>query len=745
MFLLLVLAMGIGCGSPTPRSAVIATTPITIIPLPVTVDEVSTRVTFVYSGDAIYADSSVLAIAEYLSTALHQLHPGFELTPTPSAEHAVIQFTIDPLIDGLDGYELSITSERVTIRAASPSGCFYGVQTLLQLQHETESPNALAFLNTNVRDQARFKHRGLLLDCCRHFVEKEAIKRYIELLARYKMNVFHWHLTEDQGWRLQSTAYPKLTEIGAWRKQADGSSYGGYYTQNEVIDIVKHAEKHFVTVIPEIELPGHSSAAIASYPWLSCFGDTIEVATEWGVFKDIYCAGSDTTLRFLETIFDEVMALFPSEHIHIGGDEAPKQHWENCPKCQQRIRDEGLADAHELQSWMVAHFAQYLNEHGKKLIGWDEILEGGLPAGCTVQAWRGTEGGIQAAQLGADAIMSPTSHAYFDYGVHTTDLEQVYRFNPVPSELTPDESRHIIGGECNMWTEHAPQHTLDSKLFPRLLAMAEVLWTPQARRVYSEFYQRVQREYPRLDAQAVQYGPEGRSFAHTALERHTNQWWLPIERKTSFDSVQYTFGSTRKNLELNEDRVQLPKTQGAHHLQLFAFKNQSIDTVKIGTAIHEALFAKVERTHPYSAFYTAGGDAALTDGLIGSHDFRDGFWQAYSGHDLEATLYFDEHKRFNTLEFPIYVYGNAWIFPPEFVELSISDNGVDWELITRLKNPLNEGDPRQGIVMLSSRFDTVTASQVRIRAKNRGVCPPWHDAAGEPAWLFCSEIMLMLQ
>jgi len=332
------------------------------------------------------------------------------------------------------------------------------------------------------------------------------------LLALHKMNRFHWHLTEDQGWRIEIKQYPKLTEIGAWRDETmvgknwdefDGEPHGGFYTQQEIKEIVKYAQERFITIVPEIEMPGHSSAALAAYPHLGCTGGPYEVQKVWGIFDEVYCAGKEETFTFLQNVLDEVMELFPSAYIHVGGDECPKTSWEMCPDCQKRIKDQGLANEHELQSWFIKRMEKYLNAHGRKLIGWDEILEGGLAPEATVMSWRGTEGGIKAARMGHDVVMSPNSHCYFDHyqadpdgeplaiGGLTT-LEDVYQYNPTPTELTEEEARHILGAQANLWTEYiaSPEH-LEYMVLPRMCALSEVVWTDPKKHNFIGFKQRL--------------------------------------------------------------------------------------------------------------------------------------------------------------------------------------------------------------------------------------------------------------
>ncbi|MGD8451503.1 MAG: family 20 glycosylhydrolase [Phycisphaerae bacterium] len=459
-------------------------------------------------------------VAAYLAECLKQ-RIGRELPVRTRSEAGPatgdIVFIVDPDATALgkEAYRLIVTPERATLAATAAEGLFRGVQTLRQLLRSGDGEPATWTLPVvNIVDHPRFRWRGLLLDCGRHFVPPEMVKRYIDLLAYHKMNVLHWHLTEDQGWRIEIKRYPRLTEVGAWRGTGD-ERYGGFYSQDEIRDIVAYAAGRYVTIVPEIEMPGHSMAALAAYPELSCTGGPFEVATTWGVFPDVYCAGNEQTFEILEGVLDEVLALFPSEFIHVGGDECPKDRWAACPKCQARIKAEGLADEHELQSYFIRRIERYLASHGRRLIGWDEILEGGLPPGATVQSWRGMQGAIAAATADHDVIASPTSNCYLDYAqaelpgepvwMGYVPLEQVYAFEPTPAELTPEQARHVLGVEGNMWTEHAPPERLDHQLFPRLCAMAEVGWSPQKSRDLADFVGRLRQHYRRLDELGVAY------------------------------------------------------------------------------------------------------------------------------------------------------------------------------------------------------------------------------------------------
>jgi hexosaminidase len=426
--------------------------------------------------------------------------------------------------DNPEAYKLNVSGNGIRIVGNSPRGVFYGIQSLLQLlppevfgNEAALSPEDLVVAKVEIRDVPRYSWRGMHLDVGRHIYPVEFIKKYIDMIAMHKMNVFHWHLTEDQGWRIEIKKYPLLTEIGSIRKTADGGTYGGFYTQEEIKDVVEYARTRFVDVMPEIELPGHSVAALAAYPQLSCTGGPFEVRTAWGVSEDVYCAGKEETFEFLENVLSEVVDLFPFEFFHIGGDECPKVRWEECADCQARMKAEGLENEHELQSWFIRRIEKFLDTKDRRLVGWDEILEGGLPPKATVMSWRGIKGGIQAAQENHDVIMTPNSHLYFDYYQGDPKfepkaiggflpMEKVYSYEPTPESLTGEEAEHILGAQGNVWTEYIPdEDQVEYMAAPRISALAEVVWSPKEKRDYELFLLRMKTQYLRLDAMDVNY------------------------------------------------------------------------------------------------------------------------------------------------------------------------------------------------------------------------------------------------
>lgn len=432
-----------------------------------------------------------------------------------SGKKGAISLTIDGTArEDDESYRISITPSAVRLSSSSQTGLFRASRTFLQLLMLSQGDNNTGGIKipcAEITDSPAFRWRGLNLDCVRHFLSKEYILRTIDALALYRMNVLHLHLTDDQGWRLEIKKHPKLAETGAWRNEG-GKKYGGYYTQREMKEIIEYAAQRHILIVPEIEMPGHAQAAIASYPHLSCTGKPIEVSTRWGIHKDVFCAGKEETFRFLEEVLDEVIALFPSKYVHVGGDECLTLRWKRCPLCQKRMRDEGIADERSLQGYFLRRIESYLKSKGKILIGWDEIIDGGLPENAVVQSWRGFKGAEFAASSGHNTIVSPTSHCYFDYGLTYTDLKKVHSFSPIPPMLPLSDETHILGSEACMWTEFTPENKIDSMLYPRLIVLAEALWSHPAGKNYSEFLTRLRRHYPLLASLGINVGAETESY-----------------------------------------------------------------------------------------------------------------------------------------------------------------------------------------------------------------------------------------
>jgi hexosaminidase len=516
---------------------------VAVIPQPESLTVGKGRFT-ISAATVIYADAATADIARRFAASLAPA-TGLSIPVrlgAPGASGIVLTRNARLTRLGDEGYEVSATSRLLTIRARERAGVFYGLQTVRQLlppeifREARVDSVSWSFPAVKIVDRPRFGWRGAHLDVGRHFMPKEFVKKYIDLLALQKMNRFHWHLTEDQGWRIEIMKYPRLTQVGAWRTQTlvghqqggdstawqyDGQRHGGFYTQDDVREIVAYARDRFVTVVPEIEMPGHALAAIAAYPQLGVTGAPADVGMRWGVYANILNA-DDATVTFMQDVLTEVLALFPGPFIHIGGDEADKALWNVTPRIQDRIRELGLKDEHELQSWFIRRMDTFLTERGRRLIGWDEILEGGLAPGATVMSWRGTKGGIDAARSGHDVVMAPTSNTYLDYYQSRNTageplaiggflpLEMVYGFEPVPPDLEPEFRAHILGGQAQLWTEYMPgPKQVEYMAFPRLTALAEVLWTAPERKNYSDFLTRLDEHLRRLSILDVAYRPVG--------------------------------------------------------------------------------------------------------------------------------------------------------------------------------------------------------------------------------------------
>ena len=522
--LMFCLLFGAGIAMSTMQSA---DQTIAVIPKPLTMKKESGSFTLSASTTIVAVDADLKRIAEMLAEQLRVstgLPLPVEANGSRSGSNAIRLALVTDKRLGEEGYRLQVTKRQVTIEALKPAGVFYGVQTLLQLlPPEVEKRQVAAGVNwsipgVRIEDNPRFVWRGMHLDVGRHFFSKDSVKRYIDMIASYKMNTFHWHLTEDQGWRIEVKKYPRLASVAAWRSETMGNGvpHGGFYTQDDVREIVQYAKDRFITVVPEIEMPGHSQAALAAYPDLSCSGGPFKVATEWGIINDVFCAGNEKTFKFIEDVLDEVIALFPGTFFHIGGDECPKLRWSNCKRCQDRIAALGLKNEEELQSYFIKRVEGMLSARGKRLIGWDEILEGGLAPNATVMSWRGIKGGIEAAKSGHDVVMTPTSHCYFDYYQGAVGepaaiggflpIDTVYSYEPVPAELTAEEARHVLGAQGNVWTEWMPNYRqVEYMATTRMMALSEVVWSAKSQRDFKGFLQRIIPHYQRLSYRDINY------------------------------------------------------------------------------------------------------------------------------------------------------------------------------------------------------------------------------------------------
>lgn len=479
--------------------------------------------TIVYEGTNPEMKRNARFLSEYIQQA-----SGIKTTVLDKRDKkaAAIVLTIDPKVTGAEAYRLSVNNKQVTIAASTPAGVFYGIQTLRKSLPVQTTGEAITLPAVTVADAPRFGYRGMMLDCARHFFPLSFVKKFIDILAMHNMNVFHWHLTEDQGWRLEIKSHPELTAKSSMRSGTvighnatvdDSIPHGGFYTQQEAREIVEYARQRHITVIPEIDMPGHMLAALAAYPELGCTGGPYEVGHRWGVYKDVLCLGKESTYKFVQDVIDEVVEIFPAKYFHIGGDESPTVMWEKCPKCLQKAKDENT-DIKHLQQYFTNRVEKYLNGKGKSIIGWDEILEGKINQSATIMSWRGVEPGLKAAKQGHDVIMTPSSHVYFDHyqtkdTKHEPDaiggcspVDKVYSYEPLPDTLSAEAKNRIKGVQANLWTEYIPFTTqAEYMVLPRMAALAEVQWTPVAKKNFDDFSKRALRLSDLYDRYGYQY------------------------------------------------------------------------------------------------------------------------------------------------------------------------------------------------------------------------------------------------
>ena len=673
-----------------------------------------------------------------------------------------IQFIIDTTIEHNEGYSLKILPNTIEVKAKTDQGAFYAVQSLRQLlPPEFENGSFIAeqvkLPCVTITDAPQFKYRGMHLDVGRHMFSVDFIKKYIDALSMLKMNTFHWHLTEDQGWRIEIKKYPKLQEIAAYRDetlighysdqphQFDGKKYGGYYTQNQIKEIVAYAEAHFVTVIPEIELPGHSQAAIAAYPELGCIGEQVEVATKWGIFEEIYCT-KDETFNFLEDVLDEVLELFPSEYIHIGGDEAPKTRWKNCDDCQNRIKSEGLKDEHELQNYFITRIEKYLNSKGRQIIGWDEILEGGLAPNATVMSWRGFDGAIEAAKQHHNVILTPGSHCYFDhYQSENKDeplaiggflpLEKVYSLNPIPEELSEEETKYVLGAQGNVWTEYLPNSKqVEYMVFPRILALSEVVWSNSEQKNYKDFVPRVENFHKRLDILDINYANhlfeiEGK------LVSQENKVVYQMETTSQGKAIRYTLDGSEPTIASKVYDSKIPITKSTVlKAAVFNLEAQLGKTFTESINYHKAVGTKITINKTPHKAYSGGGAKGLINGISGSDTrYGDKEWLGFSGEDIEITIDLGKETEINSIETRFHNGNGHWIYAPKVIEFGFQNHGLD----SKVEIPVME----KNIIDIKIKAD-VLSRYIYFRIPNYGIIPKGKQGAGNKAWTFIDEIII---
>lgn len=672
---------------------------------------------------------------------------------------------------GDEGYLLNVSPNSIKIIANTKAGIVYGMQSLFQTLPQIRTNAAMEIPCMDIMDYPQFKWRGMHLDVCRHFFSEDMVKEYIDLMAAYKFNTFHWHLTDDQGWRIEIKKYPKLTSVGAWRADRTGipwdecqptqpgekTSYGGFYTQQQIRDIVAYAAERNITIVPEIEMPGHSAAAIAAYPWLSCTQQP-QLTITGGVYPEniqsSLCPANDSVYTFLENVLTEVMQLFPSKYIHVGGDEVDKTPWKNDPRCQAFMKKMGYTDEEQLQSYLIQRIEKFLMSHDRKLIGWDEILEGGLAPEATVMSWRGESGGIQAAKMKHDVVMTPGTPLYFDHyqagpegeppaigGFNT--LKMVYDYNPVPKELGAEFSKYVLGAQANMWAEFIPTvQQLEYMLLPRMLALSEVLWSPEKNKNFDNFYQRLQPQFKIFGEKGYNFSPGNFTVAIKPFSQN-GQLFVTLSSEIPGASIYYTTDGMEPELSSNKYVNPIP-VNASLTIKAVTVINENVMGVKAAEqkfVMHKAVGKNVVYAYPVSTYYLADGPNSLTDGVRGTLAVGK-YWHGFDENDLVATIDLGEATTVQKITLGCLQRYSDWIFLPQSVTYEISNDGKNFTQVGLIKNTISPDEKNPVIKDFIADFPAQKTRYIRVSAKNLGVCPKGHPGEGKTAWLFADEIVV---
>ncbi|MCL1937774.1 MAG: family 20 glycosylhydrolase [Candidatus Azobacteroides sp.] len=709
------------------------------------------------------ASESFFILIERLKTAA-----GIELKTADDKKFSQIVCLLNPHLPADESYRLQIEEKKITVEAKKPVGFFYAAQTLRQLlpaaiENKTKQNQVRwAVPYCEIEDTPCYSYRGMHLDVSRHFAPKEEVMHYIDQLALLKINTLHWHLTDDQGWRIEIKKYPKLTETGGYRQRTvigradeyphrwDSTRVGGYYTQQEIKEVINYAQKRFVNILPEIEMPGHAVAALAAYPQYSCTGGPFAVEGLWGVFKEAYCTREET-FGFLEDILEEVADLFPYPYIHIGGDECPKERWEKCPICQARIKAEKLKDENELQSYFIRRIARFLESKEKKLIGWDEISEGGeLPVHATVMAWRGTSFGMEAARKGHDVIMTPYTALYLDYYQSKQPseplaiggylpIQTVYNFDPIPSELTPLEAQHILGVQANVWTEYMPnRQQREYMIFPRIAALAEIAWLPPEKKNYERFQQRLPALFERYDLMGINYS---RAYYNVADNRFAEDGKLKLNLQTADPQAKIHYTTDGTNATVHSPLYTHPIELGKSPLSVSALPEKNgkplCGAYSQSFIANKAAGQKVTLSCEPDEKYQGNGGLTLTDCVEGQqHPILSCEWLGYEGRDVEVTIEFDPPVDITKVTVGSTHQPAQWIYAPWSVECMVSQEEDTYRSIGKVWQ--DEIRRTKSKAVFETRETGV--KKLKTAVKNFGIIPKGEPGGGYKAWLFLDEI-----
>lgn len=685
------------------------------------------------------------------------------------AKNAIV-LGIDEAIGEDEGYELKVTADQVTINGKTPNGVFYGIQTLRKSVPATAQGANIALPAANIKDYPRFAYRGMHLDVCRHFFPLEFVKEYIDLLALHNMNIFHWHLTDDQGWRVEIKKYPKLTEVGSQRSETvighnsgkyDGQPYGGFYTQEQIKEVVAYAQERYIDIIPEVDLPGHMLAALTAYPEMGCTGGPYEVEKTWGVFEDVLCIGNEQSMVFLEDVLGEIVELFPYKYVHIGGDEAPRTRWAKCPKCQARIKAEGLkADKNHtaedrLQSYCMARAEKLLNSKGRQIIGWDEILEGDIAPNATVMSWRGMEGGIEAAKLGHDVIMTPNTYLYFDYyqTANTKDepdaiggclpLEHVYSLEPMPEALTAEEKKHIIGVQANLWSEYIPTtEQVEYMILPRMAALAEVQWTLPEKKDYRDFAQRLTRLMEIYTRDNRNYGKH--LFELKATFAADTEKKAIIAELSSIDDapIYYTLDGTEPTQASTRYEGPVAISQSADFQAVAIRPAGNSKVISESIVFSKSTLCPIELKAQPTPKYTYAGPVTLVDGLKGNGSYSTGRWLGFPGYDVEAVISLGQPTEISKVTTQAVVDMGAWIMGATGVSVAVSEDGKTFKEVATKDFAADTDPSKKGVDSYMANFAPVKATYVKVVVKRSPALPKGHSGEGKSPYLFVDEISI---
>ena len=716
-------------------------------------------------------NEKLASLAGFLSDYLFQLTGmKLEIKADAKVENAIYLIS-DFEYNNPEAYQIKIEGNGVIINGASEAGTFYGIQSLRKsMPLPTGTKQDVWFPYAEITDYPVYQHRGVHLDVSRHFFPVEFIKKYLDVLALYNMNVFHWHLTDDQGWRIEIKKYPKLTETGSKRNetvigrhtnQFDGKPHSGFYTQEEIKEIIEYAADRYITVIPEIDIPGHTLAVLASYPELGCTGGPYEVGREWGIYEDVLCVGNENVFIFLEDVLKEVMELFPAQYIHIGGDECLKHRWSKCSKCQARIKQLELKETRQhtlgeqLQSYFIKRVEQIINAGGKSIIGWDEILEGGIAPNATIMSWRGTDGGIYAASKGHDVIMTPEEYVYLDYYQSPdvdnesfrygwlTELKKIYAFDPMPAELSEDKRMHILGAQVNVWTEYIPtSDQVEYMLLPRMCALSETVWSNPQQKDYNGFVRRLYKQSKLLDHLGYTNSKQAYQIQEEIIV-DTLHNELKVQLSTFDNSpIYYSLGSDVSTINSKHYTKPILIDKDTEIKAITIRDNEESNVYSSLFTHHKALAKPISLVNLPDKKYTFSGADILINGKEGvKNSYRTGSWLGFLGTDLEAVIDLKDKTIVSSVEINAVVNTRGSVFGPRAISVLTSDDGNIFKKVYQQFYPeiFEHISPKIVKYMLELNKEQ-QARYLKVHLESLKKAPNWHEKRGEEVYLMIDEI-----